>query len=58
MSLDELAISLDYLGFVPYSVYDPKDKNCQIYSLFQNLQCPPDFQMILSRNLLSFLLAM
>ncbi|CAD8088335.1 unnamed protein product [Paramecium sonneborni] len=50
ITFNELCDILDNLGFVPI-----ENKQLQI-DIFQHLQCPPDFDLILSRNLLCFLL--
>ncbi|CAD8161259.1 unnamed protein product [Paramecium octaurelia] len=50
ITLNELCQILDNLGFVPL-----ENKPLQ-FEIFQHLQCPTDFDLILSRNLLCFLL--
>ncbi|CAD8164904.1 unnamed protein product [Paramecium pentaurelia] len=50
ITINELCQILDNLGFVPL------ENNQLQFQIFQHLQCPPDFDMILSRNLLCFLL--
>ncbi|KAM3137582.1 hypothetical protein pb186bvf_010372 [Paramecium bursaria] len=58
LTINELAITLDRLGFLPFKTYDLADENSSIYKLYQFLKCPQEFELILSRNLLTFLLSM
>ncbi|CAD8071646.1 unnamed protein product [Paramecium sonneborni] len=58
LTIDELAITLDHLGFAPYQTYDHNNQDNIVFTIFRVLQCPDELDLILSRNLLTFLLAM
>ncbi|CAD8159807.1 unnamed protein product [Paramecium octaurelia] len=58
LTIDELAITLDHLGFAPYQTYDHTNQDNVVFKIFRLLQCPYELDLILSRNLLTFLLAM